>query len=507
MTQTAGETVARIAQWSGLNVRETANAIDDKELTDVVNFDLSEGGELVKRTGFKTVHDDAVQGGADFGANSVRILGFFNTSSVQHFVARAGSNLYTSTDGATWTLIAGGPWGNVEHGVQYTDKFYMVRRDATIVQWDGTTATAITGSPTGSHCKVFKDRLFVVNSYAAGSPASRIYFSNPFDFSATGWPGTNYVGVGEGDGDVLVATYNVQDYMVVFKAGATWVLYVQGSDTTTWILRPFNNEIGCVSKNTIVMYEGVIYFLSVRGVYQTDGNSVRNLSEKMTPFFDAIVVSSATINASSAFIWQDRYVLALETFPIAPTWNSWMALTWASLLSTPWSGSGAAYNYLVYHIRQKGWTKWRPAVGYAPHTFVSVILNSALKGVYGGDRTLNGKVYKYGELIYQDDTTSYEVAAETKEFDFDAPTERKQGKWIGIDVRGTGAFSLANVVNGDTTSTRTGTATAAQEEQKVRGPEYFRIWRSRFSATHANPVTLYGLALHMSKRRHIEKAL
>jgi hypothetical protein len=506
MPQATGETVAKVRHWKGLNIGETANAIADTELTDAVNFDLSDGGELIKRTGWRTAHDDAVQGGADFGANSVRILGFFNTSSVQQFIARAGTNLYTSTDGATWTLIAGGPWGNVEHGVQYTDKFYMVRRDATVVQWDGTTATAITGSPMGSQCKVFKDRLFVLNSYGAGSVASRIYFSNPFDFTATGWPATNYVGVGEGDGDVLIAVQNVQDYLIVFKAGAMWILYVQGSDTTAWILRPFNAEIGCVSKNTLVLYEGVIYFLSVRGVYQTDGNSVRNISSAISPFFDAIIVSSATINASSAFIWQDKYVLALETFPIAPTWNTWSTLTWASLLTIPWSGSGASYNYLVYHIKQKGWTKWSP-VGIKPHVFVSVILNSVLKGVYSGDRTSNGKVYKFGESRYQDDAANYEAAAEIKEFDFGSPTERKRGKWVGVEMRGAGVFSVMHVVEGDTILTLNGTATATQEEQKLTGPGYFRAWRSRFTATHANPVTLYSYALHMTKARHIEQAV
>lgn len=507
MALAPGERVVQIRHWKGLNIRETANAIADGELSDVVNLNLTDGGELVKRTGFRTVHDDAVQGGADFGANSVRILGFFNTSSFQHFIARAGLNLYTSVDGATWALIAGGPWGNVEHGVQYTDKFYMVRRDNTIVQWDGITASAIVGSPSGSQCKVFKDRLFVLNSYGVGATSSRVYFSNPFDFTATGWPATNYVGVGEGDGDVLVAVYNVQDYLIVFKSGATWILYVQGTDTLAWILRPFNSEIGCVSKNTIVLYEGVIYFLSVRGVYQTDGNSVRNISSAVYPIFTSIIVSSAAINQSSAFIWEDKYVIAVETFPIAPTWGSWSTLTWAQLASTPWSGSGATYTYLVYHIRQKGWTKWQPASGMAPHIFVSVILSSAIKGVYAGDRAINGKVYKFGESRYQDDATNYEAAAELKEFDFDAPTERKRGKWVGVDMRGAGDFSVIHIVEGQTIASITLTATWAQTEQKLAGPGYFRIWRTRVSATHENPLTYYGVALHMSKGRRIEKSV
>lgn len=506
MPQATDEQVAKLHKWKGLNVRETANAIGDDELSDVLNLNLTEGGELVKRTGFKTVHNDAIHGGADFGAASIKILGFFNTSLFQQFIARAGAEIYTSSDAVTWTIIAGGPWGNIEHGVQYTDKFYMVRQDNTVVQWDGTTASAIAGSPTGSHCRVFKDRLFVINSYATGVTASRIYFSNPFDFSVAGWPATNYVGVGEGDGDVLVGIFNVQDYLIVFKTGAMWILYVQGTDTLAWILRPFNSEIGCISKYTFVLYEGTLYFLSIRGVYKTDGNTIQNLSVNVSTHFDNIIVSSVSINQSSAFVWQDKYVLVLETFPVAPTWGSWSTLTWNALATVPWSGSGATYTYLVYHIREKGWTKWLPATGYAPHVFVTVLLSSAIKGVYSGDRSLNGKVYKYGEAVYQDDTTNYEVAAETKESDLGSPTEMKRGKWIGVELRGAGAFTVTHVIDGGTFSIVVGaTAVVGQQEQKLQGPGYFRSWRTRFSATHANPMTLYGYALHMSKRRHIEK--
>jgi len=160
----------------------------------------------------------------------------------------------------------------------------------------------------------------------------------------------------------------------------------------------------------------------------------------------------------------------------------------------------------VYHIRQKGWTTWRPVTGLAPHTFVSIILSSAIKGVYGGDRSLGGKVYKFGDSIYQDDGTNYEVVAEIKDLDFGLPTERKRGKWLGVGMKTIGDYTLYHVVDGDTSVTITQTSTSTQEEQKVAGPGYFRSWRTRLSATHANPLTLFGYALHMSKRRHLEES-
>lgn len=500
MPQAADEKVATFHRWKGLNLRETANAISDTELTDVVNFNLTDGGELVKRTGFTTKH-----AGATLGAFPVKMLGFFNTTAVQQFIARAGTNLYQSSDTITWTLIAGGPWGNIEHGVQYTDKFYMVRRDSTIVQWDGTTATAIAGTPSGSFCRVFKDRLFVVNSYGTGAASSRVYFSEPFDFTATGWPATNYIGVNEGDGDFLVALVNVQDYLIVFKTGGMWIVYIQGAFANgAWILRPFNSEVGCISKSTIVLYEGLLFFLSSRGVYQTDGNTVKSISNSIQPVFDNFIISTTSINQSSAFIWKDKYVMVMESFPNAATWASWSTQTWSSLVFTPWLG--ATYTWLAYHIRQKGWTKYSPATGFDPHVFVTVNLSSLLRGVYGGARSLNGKVFKFGNTVYQDDTTSYTVLAETKETDFGSPTERKRGKWIGLDTRSTGVFTLQHVVDGNAQTALSVTATPSQQEQKLAGPGYFRSWRAKFSATHANQVALYGMSLLITHRRQIEKA-
>lgn len=490
------ERVVQIRSFKGLNINASPVALEDDELSDIINYNLGDGGELVKRTGFVMTQT--------LGVPSV-LLGFFQTSSVQYFIASIFIGgvwkLYRSADGITFTLIAA-VTGNPQYGVQYVDKFYVVQTDgsAGVVEIN-TSATAIAeivGSPSGTFCRVFKDRLFVLNSLSA-TIASRLYYSKPFDFSATGWPATNFIDVGSGDGDWLIAVWNLQDTLVIFKTGASWNLYVQG-DPTLWILRPFNSEIGCISKYSLAVVENILYFVGIRGVYVTDGNTVRNISIPITPAFKNVIISQATINRSSAFIWEDKYIISLETYPTVPIWNAWATVTWNSLATTPWTGGNAAITYLVYHLRQKGWTKWVVDPSFQPHIFISVLVSATLKGVYSNDR-LSTKIFKFGQDIYTDDGINYEVAAETKEFDFGLTTEMKRGKWVGATLQGAGDHSFTHVVDQDTLGTYVRTPGIGDLEIKVPGPGYFRSWRLRASATHSNFVTLFGFTMHLHRRR------
>lgn len=492
------ERVVQVRDFKGLNIKVSSVAIEDAELSEVVNYNLGDGGELVKRTGWKEMWEL----GSPF-----KLLGFFQTSTLQVFIIAFwnGSlwHIYSSPNGTAWTAIAT-VTGTPQYGVQYVDKFYIIQTGGTAglveVNSTATGLAEITGSPAGTFCKVFKDRLFVVNS-GSSTVASRLYYSKPFDFSATGWPATNFIDVGSGDGDWLTAVWNLQDTLVVFKSGASWNLYVQG-DPTLWILRPFYSEIGCFSKHTLSVVENLLYFVGVNGAYVTDGNSIRNISLKIAPAFKAVVVSQTTIDRASAFVWEDKFVISLETFPVVTTWNAWSTKRWNELATTTWTGGNAEITYLVYHVRQKGWTKWEIEGDITPFMFVPVIFSATLKGVYCNDRT-NTRLYKFGEEMFQDDNVDYEVAVETKDFDFGLTTEMKRGKWVGITQRGAGTHTITHIIEGETKSSHSVVLVVENTELKVPGPGYFRSWRIRASATHSNPLTLFGFTIHLHRRRQL----
>lgn len=487
--------VLSLVDFAGLNSRAEKNIIGDKELSSVINFDIGLKGQLVKRTGMKLMANTNALGAPD----SVIILGFFNTDTYKQFIAKSNNDLYYSTDAITWTLIAGGPWNAVECGVQYTDKFYMVRKVGTAIVWNGTAATAIVNSPAGTFCKVFKDRLFVINSEGAGAVASRLYFSNALDLTSTGWPATNYVGVNEGDGDRLIAISIVSDYLLVFKTKAIWNLFIQGVDTLGWILRPYRYDTGCISRHSIVAREGITYFCGLDGIYSTDGSSLHIISSPVGNFFDQITVDINTLNQVSAFFWKDKIVFSMPSYANQPLWSTFAQGTWNQLYRTPWAAGASSNVYLVYHIRRKSWTRWDFQT-VTPHRF-AVVTTAALKGVYCGERTSLGRILKFGDDVYSDLGVDILASFETKDFDVEKPTENKRGKWAALEVDGPGAYIFTSTISSNTVKV-TSMTVASQKEIKVPGPGYFRIWRLGVSVVSNVPLTVKRVSLYVDAREY-----
>lgn len=369
-----------IKGFKGINLREDAGMVQDDELSECVNFDIGRAGELRKRTGFEVLHT-----GATLGANSVKLIGHFVTDTYSQIIIQAGGNLYWTTDFNTFTLIGA---YTVSFGVQYSNKFYMVREAGTILEWTGAAIAAITGSPNGSFCLVYRDRLFVLSSSAAGSLNSRLYFSKVADFSATGWPATNFVDVRPGDGDFLTCLAVIHDVLLVFKSRTTWALYVQGLPEN-WILRNINPAIGCISKYTPREIEGFLFFVGPQGVYKTDGNIFEDISSNIFPLFRDRIINLTTANLDTAAWFDDRYILLLK--PDAST-----------------------SRYMVYHLRTGGWTEWVPSGNVTPAYFVEVYTASPAKGLYCGDLASTGKIFKYGGSGYTDAGVNYESRFITK---------------------------------------------------------------------------------------------
>lgn len=484
-----------IQNFTGLNLREPVSRIQDTELRVCKNFNIGRAGELEKRSGFEQIHD-----GTTLGANQVRVIGMFFTDTFSQLFFRAGNELYYTDDGDTVTLVSGGPWNNTEFGVQYVDKFYIVRSDDIILEWDGTTMTTIAGSPNGDYCHIFKDRLFIINSTESGTLNSRLHFSTAGD--PTDWPSTNFIDINPGDGDALTTLYNLQDSFLVFKGTSTWTLVIQG-DPSTWLLKALSPEVGCLSKYTIREFEGFLVFLGPDGVHRTDGNFFDSISENLLPEFDGLLTSPGQLNKSSAALWKEKYILMLETFPESPTWGSQSDETWDAQEDETWGGQGAVRRYFVYHFRIQGWTQWVPHSSINPHTFQEVNVNSDFRGLYTGELAASGFIHRLSEVIFQDNSQNYTAEFETKEFDFELPDLLKRGKYLGLILQADGLHTFQNIVNTEAQPAASITTESANLYYKVKGPQYFRTWRFKGSATHSGPFAFYTATLHLHRKRSV----
>jgi hypothetical protein len=479
--------------FHGLNIAEPPGKIKDNQLTTAVNYLIGRDGGLVKRGGYVERHS----GGGVLGANAVNILGRFETDTVEQLIVRAGNDVYYSADmGLTFTVMPGGPWGNVEFGVQYVNKFYMVRSDATLIEWNGVAATAIAGSPFGTHCRVFKDRLFVLNTKGIGTLSSRLYFSLPGDFSAAGWVSTNFIDVNPGDGDRLTSQHNTQEILLLFKSSSSWALYA-GGEPSTWVLRNLSPEIGCTSKYTTHDFENYVYFLSTEGVYRTTGTSLVSISGDIEPAFLDQQTVPAFLNKSTGVVYEDMYILALEFYPSAPTWGSWEVFVWNQLGTYTWDTVGAQYKYYVYHFASGTWTEWIPAPGtdFTAGPMLDVDCSADHRGLYIGTRTPTGKIFRIGTPVYQDQGQNYPCVAKTKEFDFDQLSFMKKSKWLAIESTGAGTMVVDILPEKGTVTQRTITTKVDRQMDKVSGPGYFRTLQIRSTFVSTGPHILYGYAI------------
>lgn len=490
------EAAVPIRGFSGLNLREPAGLISDNELSNCENYDLGRAGELVKRKGFTTI-----AGQTAMGINNIRLLGHFKTATYSQLLAVANSNFYYSNDGITWTLNnnAGSPWGDIRYGVQYNDTFALVRANSTVLTWNGTAMTAVSGSPSGTWCIIHKERLFVANTTASGNLRNRLYFSGVADL--TSWPGTNFIDIRPGDGDYIVGGEIIEDILVLFKSMSSWTLAVRGTPAN-WVRRNLDQEIGCTSPYSIKQIEGIIYFVGPKGIYRTDSNVIREIAPGLNNLFEGRVVTPAEANLDSAALWEDKYIVSVQLkYGLDLTWTQAASYTWGN-----WGGqsglaawSSTVNRIFVYHLKQKGWTEYVVATDWKPWTFIEVRTQNPNYGLYVGNISVNGKVYRFGNTVYQDDGSNYSARFSTKEFDFDHADKIKRVKWLSVEQTGAGVVSYSSTVDGtDYPSNITGVST--RRAYKIPGPGYCRTFKFNGTVATENPHTFFGSVAHIHRK-------
>lgn len=498
-----------IRGFKGLNLREPAGMIQDDELSSCLNFDIGRAGELTKRTGFAILHDATTLPNAP-----VEILGHYKTLNYSQIIAKCGGSLWRSSDGASWTEIpltvpvaeyytynpgvslallwnvdTGGSAAdsmtvtvedyatNASWGVQYANKFYILRHDELMLEWDGASLSILPDTPRATYGMVYKDRLFTCN-WRIENEESRLKYSEPGDFAD--WPVENFIDVNQGDGDHLTCCAIIHDLLIVFKTQTTWALYTTGAPVQ-WVLRNSNPEIGCISKSTPREIEGFLYFVGVRGVYKTDGNIYEDISSSIEPVFNDRVIADSTVDVDSAAWWEDRYILFFH--PTAST-----------------------YRYFIYHLRTGGWTEWEFAEEITPATFLEITTAVPQRGLYAGTSSASGRVYRHGDAAFTDAGTPFECSFETKDFDFTLPSTMKRGMWMLVDIDSAAASSWTQETDGDNTVIGATIATDRRRAHKLPGPGYFRTWKLTGSVTSNLDFTFYGITLYMAQKTGLIKA-
>lgn len=452
------KTTVTLKGFQGLNTRSDPSEIEDMELAQCVNFDLTLAGSLKSRKGIENVLTTT---------GNVRILGILSIDADEYFIYKDDTGVRYTTDFVSSTLISATP-SDPRMGVQYVDKFYIMDKDDGIYSWDGTTLTAIPSTPACIFGIVHKDRLFVCNRL--DTDESRLHFSEPGDF--TDFPGTNFIDVNPGDGEFLTSAAIIYDLLIVFKGTSTYSLAVQGSTEADWVLRKIEADLGCTSMYGTRVVDGALFFISTRGVYRTDGTSFREVTTPISNQFDDRSLSHNTADLDYLVRWEDKLICTLKREQDTKTY--------------------------VLHLKAGGWTEW---------TFAEVLFNpiTTLSGDIGSGLYIGGEgaIFRYKDAIYQDNGANFTCSVETKALHFEQPMEFKRGFWIGLDAYLTVDSTFTSIIDNDNLLQVDNVLEQSDRRLfKIPGPGYFRHWQGKLITYNQCEVYSINLVAGIKSKVH-----
>jgi len=453
-------------KFGGLRFGDSANsaAMEDNEAVQIDNFNFTDMGTLKKRDGWYPTNTDVtmtlkIPAGAPTAhpatiyplgvqrlspAGAVHRLWFTNMAQTDIWfllfpsLATADCTLArvpagVAIDKAEWIIQAATPTAPYQ--------MHLCRSGGNgsggLISIDQTgTPTAFLTSPAGTHLSLFKDRLFMVNSIHAGGQESRVYFSDsaiPPGLGYGTWPANNFFDIAPASGEFNVATIVFNDQLMIFKNRSIWTLTVEGLPSN-WLVRNLHPSIGCIGRGTVKIINGFIYFLSLEGVYRTDGTTFERLSDPVDDMLRQFQTLTANdVLRRNALHWDDKYILLM------PDAN-------ADVLSAQ-----------VYNLNVQQWSRW--VWGTTPPLNIPNAVTyweTTPPSLYAGDADDNC-VYNMGDNVYyQDNGSNFSAIWRSKKFTWGDPTVYKRNYWVGIDVGFTGGVrSLSFTHIGDTNDTAT----------------------------------------------------
>jgi hypothetical protein len=422
---------AVINGWpGGLNRSKPAKDIEDTELYDILNMELTNTSAIRKRGG--TAQADST---TPFGTYKIRSMFPWRSSSGAEVLivsygqavnsklyrvapTTAGSHSFVEITGTLtlpadpqwyWTVMDGSCVG-VNGATSGTNHIEIPDQSSV-----GNTITPSGGTfPNGKYIENFARRLWVAD---ADNPNTLNYsaLGDYLDWSSTGSAGYGAINIGEDEGDYITGIKAFKSLLIIFKFGRIYTL-TPGSpntDASQFNVKVLTDSMGAVDANTIQELMGDVVFLSEFGLASLQATA--ELGD-----LRSALLSTKVPELNSASKTQD---LASALLPEKKQY--WLSLT----------GSDEVVYVLQFDQAAEGgpltWTKFDgDTVGYS----------YAVADYQGVSQTYIGSKDAADVLLYQpetfgdyDGTNTSPASFRTKAYSFNAPLVRKEYLRFGVE--------------------------------------------------------------------------
>lgn len=304
-TSAPPEVTGKTVGWAGgVNMRDAINQLAPNEARKMENGTLDERGGFGKRKGCTSHGTFGV--GTDRGISTYTF--YRGTTAPQILLHTSAGKLYYTNDASAnpivWTQIATGLSGTAPMSFEtFNSKAYFSNGVDAYASWDGTTYVTFGSAPKGKFLCLWKDTMWVSGITGLND---RVYSSSPGD--AETFPAASWVDIAKGDGDLTTALASDGQFLIVGKRERTFTIY----DPVTFANRVVDFEKGMESHFCVEQFEGIIYFLSRRGIclYYGDQPS-RIISEKVDPLFSQELLALDQLWQAKAITFNNRILFNL----------------------------------------------------------------------------------------------------------------------------------------------------------------------------------------------------
>lgn len=381
----------------GLNTYSDPTAVDDSEVTQLVNFEVDLDGSLVSRPPITMVTVNPT-------ALPLRLLGYFlDASGTPYLLGADDTSTYYLSNTNMWVLITN-TFG-ASSFVQYANKVWLtapVESSASSGRWDPVNGfVAIAAMKKGSTSLVYKERMFIAEG-GTSITANRVYFSNPGNFEM--WTSSDFLDVRTGDGQEIQEMRAFMDAIVIFKQDACFI-YSYESSPSRGIVRAISTSIGVSGTDCVVEYENNLYLFHDKNVFSMINWNFEKLNVKV-PFEYINTQGNSSIQNYCVSLIGDRLIVRYYD------------------------------TYYVYGLKTKVWTKWESVfyLGRFYQTPYGANIPSNMSYLAASATTDYSNLYSLLDGYTADRKEMMHCSMTTKSFDFESPSTFKRLFWWGVDT-------------------------------------------------------------------------
>jgi hypothetical protein len=396
----------------GVNYSTSPYLLADNEAADILNMRVARSGAVEKRNGY-TLHS-AITGGTSETNFPISLFRYYGNAGTGTWLCHAGTSVYAFDETfSTWSAITSGVSIRQSAWANLLGRAYFTNEADGLMEWDGTTWTAIPGAPKCRYIAAHNQRLYL--SGRDGAPTTIFYSGlrngRIWDDVSLAAANAGYWTIVTPDNSAITGFAPWQGYLAIFTNSA--IMALVGAYPAEQSFTTVSSQIGCTAPRSIARVGDSAAFKYLDHVYLLN-SPPQKISVKLGNELSGCTNSVCVVRGDSLWITDPGEDEIMEDTD----------------------------EVFVYDLQFQRWTRWDDI----PASCFGVAAANGEDTLLFGDRAFD-RVLEWDETVYSDAlgrntrgyvsyTGQYPAYYTTKRWSFGAPEIDKVFRHVLVDLYG-----------------------------------------------------------------------